>query len=238
MYANSDVLIDYEPFDYDNQTIAVMKRILTFKSNCIDVGCHVGGFLDVILQLAPNGNHLAFEPIPDLYNSLKKRYSKYSNVIIYSYALSDTTGEASFQHVTTNKAYSGLKKRAYDRPNESVEEIRVRVERLDNLVPNDYYFHFMKIDVEGAELQVLRGCINTIQKFKPVIVFEHGIGAADHYGTAPEDLYDLLTNECDLRISLMTVWLKGGDVLTRQAFSDQFNSGSNYYFMAHHKIHT
>lgn len=237
MKNTSDNVVDFEPHDYDNQAIAVMKRILNDKSNCIDVGCNVGAFFDVILKLSPNGTHLAFEPIPDLCRTLKDRYSRYSNVAIYSCALSDTTGEMSFQHVTTNKAYSGLKKRRYDRPNESIEEIKVHTERLDNIIPKDYHVSFMKIDVEGAELQVLRGAIHTIRKYKPLIVFEHGLGAADYYGTTPGDVYDLLTNECGLHISLMTDWMKGGDVLTRQAFSDQFNSGSNYYFMAH-KMYT
>ena len=109
--------VAYEPLDYDNQTIAIMKRVLNNKSNCIDVGCHVGGVLEVILQLAPDGTHLAFEPIPDLYHKLKEKYSRYSNVTIYNYyALSDATGETSFR-CTSNKAYSGLKKRSYDRPN-------------------------------------------------------------------------------------------------------------------------
>jgi FkbM family methyltransferase len=233
MDSKFDDTSDYEPFDYDKQTIAVMKRVLTKSSNCVDVGCHTGSFLDIILQLAPYGIHLGFEPIPDLYRKLKDKYSKYAHVTIYGYALSDTSGETSFQHVIMNKAYSGLKKRRYDRPNESVEEIKVNIERFDNMVPKDLHMDFIKIDVEGAELQVLRGAMQTIRTYKPVIVFEHGLGAADHYGTKPEDIFDLLTTQCGLRISLMMSWLKGGNTLSRVDFSEQFNTGKNYYFMAH-----
>lgn len=224
---------DYEQFDYDKQTIAVMKRVLIANSNCVDVGCHAGSFLDIILQLAPYGMHIGFEPIPDLYRKLKKKYFKYSQVTIYSYALGDASGETSFQHVTTNEGYSGLKKRRYDRPNESVEEIKVNIECFDNIVPKDLQIDFIKIDVEGAELQVLKGAMQTIRTYKPVIVFEHGLGAADFYGTKPEDVFDLLTSECGLRISLMMSWLKGGSTLSRVEFIEQFNSGQNYYFMAH-----
>jgi FkbM family methyltransferase len=233
MNSKFDDTSDYEPFDYDKQTIAVMKRVLTKSSNCVDVGCHAGSFLDIILHLAPYGTHIGFEPIPDLYRKLKDKYSKYPHVTIYSYALSDATGETSFQHVTTNKAYSGLKKRRYDRPNESVEEIKVNMERFDNIVPKDLQKDFIKIDVEGAELQVLRGAMETIRTYKPLIVFEHGLGAADHYGTKPEDIFDLLTTQCGLRISLMMSWLQGGNTLSRVEFSEQFNTGKNYYFMAH-----
>lgn len=224
---------DYEPFDYDAQTTAVMKCILNENSNCVDVGCHAGTFLDEILNLAPGGTHFGFEPIPDLYRNLKDKYAQYANVTIYGYALSDSSGETSFQHVISNKAYSGIKQRRYDRPNETIEEIKVTMQCLDDIVPKDLPIHFIKIDVEGAELQVLKGAIRTIQRYKPVIVFEHGLGAADHYGTKPEDIYELLVTQCGLHISLMTSWLKGEKNLSEIEFSEQFNTGKNYYFMAH-----
>lgn len=226
-------VVDYESFDYDAQTTAVMKCILSKNSNCVDVGCHAGVFLDVVLNLAPNGTHLGFEPIPDLYRNLKEKYAVYADVSIYNYALSDSSGEASFQHVVTNKGYSGLKKRTYSGLNDTIEEIRVTTQRLDDIVPKDLPINFIKIDVEGAELQVLRGAVQTIRKYKPVIVFEHGLGAADHYGTKPEDVYELLTIQCGVRISLMQDWLKGGNTLSRAEFVEQFTQGKNYYFMAH-----
>jgi FkbM family methyltransferase len=92
--------------DYDSQTVAVMKRILEANSNCIDVGCHAGNFMDVILKLAPNGTHLGFGPIPDLHRNLRDKYAYNVNVTIHNYALADIRGETSFQHVTTNQAYS------------------------------------------------------------------------------------------------------------------------------------
>lgn len=46
----------------------------------------------------------------------------------------------------------------------------------------------MKIDVEGSELQVLRGAARVIRRDQPVIVFEDGRGAADLCGTRPDDV--------------------------------------------------
>jgi hypothetical protein len=54
-----------------------------------------------------------------------------------------------------------------------------------------------------------------------IVIFEHGEGAADYYGTTPADLYDLLAGQCGLRISLMADWLAGARALTRPAFIDQ-----------------
>lgn len=223
---------------YDTQTIEVMKRVLTEDSNCVDIGCHEGSILAEILRFSPKGTHFAFEPLPAMYQGLLKTFGDIENLSIYDFALSDTEGVFSFQHVVSNPGYSGFLKRRYDRPSEVVQEITVRANRLDKLIPDNVHVRFIKVDVEGAELQVFRGAVDTIRKNLPIIVFEHGIGAADYYGTAPEDVYDLLVSVCGLRLYLMEEWLEknggtpGSTPLDREAFGKQFSSGSNYYFMA------
>jgi len=216
--------------EYDEQTLAVMRRWLKEDSNCVDVGCHKGTILKEMLCIAPTGTHYAFEPLPELCQELRLSFP---GVRIYDVALSDSVGETSFQHVVTDPSYSGLKKRQYPGTNETIKEIKVRTDLLDNIISED--ISLIKIDVEGGELQVLRGAVNTIRKNKPVVIFEHGIGAADYYGTTPEDVYHLLT-ECGLCISLMKEWLKGDPPLTREGFTARFYQGE-FYFMAHPQTH-
>jgi FkbM family methyltransferase len=215
---------------YDEQTFAVMRRCLNEDSNCVDVGCHRGSILEEMLRLAPAGTHYAFEPIPELYQDL---ISSFPSVKVFDVALADAVGEVSFQHVTSNPGYSGLKRRRYDRPDETVAEIRVKTDLLDNIIPEGQPISLIKIDVEGAELQVLRGGAKTIRSSRPVIIFEHGSGAADCYGSTPEEVYDLLVEQCNLQLSLMEDWLKGNGPLSREGFAAQFYQGLNFYFMAH-----
>jgi FkbM family methyltransferase len=219
---------------YDIQTIQVMERVLQNDSNCIDVGCHQGSILREMLRISPNGTHYAFEPLPTMYKGLQDSFGTNPNVRVYDCALSDTEGESSFQYVVSNPGYSGLRKRAYDRPDEEIQEIAVKTNLLDNVLPRHIPVKFIKIDVEGAELQVLKGAIETLRDSRPIVVFEHGLGAADCYGTSPENMYDLLAGRCGLELFLMAAWLEsnGSDSLSRDAFCDQFSSGSNYYFMA------
>jgi FkbM family methyltransferase len=219
---------------YNLQTREVMRRILRDDSNCIDVGCHQGCILTDILQFAPKGTHFAFEPIPGMYQDLLKSFGKHNNLHLYDCALCDSEGTTTFQHVVTNPGYSGLRQRRYDRPHEDVEEIVVKTNLLDNLIPASVPIQFIKVDVEGAELQVFRGAVETIRSNRPVIVFEHGLGAADCYGTAPEHIYDVLAGQCGLRLFLMAEWLAsdGRNFLDREAFCEQFTSGKNFYFMA------
>ncbi len=138
-----------------------------------------------------------------------------------------------FQHVVTNHAYSGLRRRRYDRPNEQVVEITVDVQPLDELLPATQHIDLIKIDVEGAELEVLRGAVATITRCRPLVIFEHGLGGSDFYGTTPEAVYDLLVDVCDLRISLLGDWLEGRAPLDRAALAEQFHQQTNFYFLAH-----
>jgi FkbM family methyltransferase len=215
---------------YDRQTKKVIEAVCNAGSNCIDVGCHKGEILDIMLKNAPSGNHYAFEPIPLLYENLVKKYAQ-RNVLIHRLALSNETGKTSFNYVVSNPAYSGLKKRTYDRPNEKDERIDVDTAKLDDLIPPTLQIDLIKIDVEGAELQVLEGGIKTITRCKPVIIFEHGLGASEFYGSSPEKIFAFFEN-AGLRVSLMEKWLKGEESFNLESFSDQFYNRKNFVFIA------
>ncbi len=69
----------------------------------------------------------------------------------------------------------------------------MRTERLDDALPDGLVPRLIKVDVEGAEMLVLRGAQRTIARHRPSILFEHGIGAADRYGSGPgRGCYELL----------------------------------------------
>lgn len=214
----------------DEQTFSIMKKVLEDKSNCVDVGAHAGGILRKMVKFAPRGDHLAFEPLPSFYQKL---VNKYKNVKVFDYALSDNTGKSTFQYIKNAPGYSGFNKRSFNASNAMVDEISVKVQTLDSLYPADKPLRFMKIDVEGAEYNVFRGAINTIKRNKPYIIFEHNIGGADFYGVKPENVYDLLTGECEMKISTLDGWLNGKKSLERYEFCSQFYDRVNIYFLAH-----
>jgi FkbM family methyltransferase len=220
---------------YDLQTIEVMKKGLYKYSNCIDIGCHLGTILRWMLQIATHGKHFAFEPVPQLYKYLSHAFQNRDNVSIYNIALSDKIGEAIFYQVSKDPGYSGFRKRRLNKRLQDVEEIVVKIDRLDNLIPKNVPINFIKIDVEGAELQVLSGAIEIIRRFNPLIIFEHGLGAADYYGTTPNDIYKLLVKDSGLKISLLKEWLINGndDSLQKSEFASQYWEGTNYLFLAH-----
>jgi FkbM family methyltransferase len=211
---------------YDEQTFAVMSRVLKPDSNCIDVGCHTGSILREILKRAPGGAHFAFEPLPHLAEQLRQ---KFPTVTVHETTQSDTAGEATFTYIVTSPGRSGFRPCFYPTADVDMQEVIVKVDRLDNVIARDVNISFIKIDVEGAQYQVLAGGAETIRRNKPFIVFEHGDGAATFYGVSHERLFDLL-DSCGLRVSLMAKWLAGKPSLSKTGF--ELVSRSNFYFLA------
>lgn len=201
----------------DNAFITqIMHRVLNKNSNCIDIGCNTGDFLGEILQLAPLGYHYAFEPIPRLASRLRKRFP---NTDVREIALSDSEGETTFWYVVSAPALSSLNQQSCNSrgSNEVTEPIKVKTQRLDDILTPDLKIHFIKVDVEGAELQVFQGANRTLKTHKPYIVFEHGV--SDSEGCHDARIYDLLVNQCGMQIFGLASWLDGSAALTQDEFT-------------------
>jgi FkbM family methyltransferase len=215
---------------YDWQTIAVLRRVLRPDSNAIDVGAFEGGMLRHMIRLAPRGRHIAVEPVPERAAALAARFP---TVSVHAVALGPAPGESEFQHVVNRPALSGLRRRSDIGVSDTVAPIRVRVETLDRLAPSDRAVALVKIDVEGGELGVLRGGVETLRRWRPIVVFECGLGAADAYGVEPEEVYEIVAGAAGLQVSLLQSWLDGGRSLTREAFAEEYRLRRNFYFIAH-----
>jgi FkbM family methyltransferase len=215
---------------YDYQSKKIIAAVCNANSNTIDVGCHKGEILDLLIQQAPQGHHYGFEPIPDLYINLKEKYTS-KLIHISDIALSNEQKSTSFNYVKSNPAYSGLIKRQYDKPNEVDEQITVQCDLLDNLISENTTIHFMKIDVEGGELLVLEGAQKTIARCKPYIIFEHGLGASEFYDSTPEKIFSFFET-CGMKLSTMKMFLENKTPFTKAEFVEQYYKKLNYYFVA------
>lgn len=179
---------------------AQLRRLIAWTvprdGHCIDVGCHVGDVLSELVRAAPDGRHIAYEPLPALASNLR---AAFPGVDVRNKALANEQGERAFTHVVGNAGWSGFRQRPTPHA-ERFERLTVEVERLDDALPDSFRPTFIKIDVEGAELEVLQGALETLKAYQPVVAFEHGLGSADHYGTEPGDVHSLLTGAAGLRI--------------------------------------
>jgi hypothetical protein len=99
------------------------------------------------------------------------------------------------------------------------------------ITPDTGKIHLIKIDVEGGELDVLKGSQGLLSKDRPMLIFEFGKGASEYYGTMPHHMLELLES---LNYSL---WTLGGFWTNAQPVSATelekiYTRGSDYYFVA------
>jgi len=202
----------------------LLQSVLQEDSNCIDIGAYRGRILAELVRIAPKGKHIAYEPLPHLNKVLRERFPL---VDVRQAAVAEREGETSFTYVKSMPAESGFRERGHA-GERHIENLTVRTESLDACLPEGYVPALIKIDVEGAELQVFEGAIKTILKYKPVIIFEHGKGGATYYQTRPEQIYELLHKQAGLEL----FDLDGNGPYTLEQFQEAFVSDVRWDYVA------
>jgi FkbM family methyltransferase len=154
---------------YSPQIIKILEFFLKPKDIVIDVGANVGGISMVAAALV-SSEGLVISVEPGKITSEKlinfKEYNNIDNLRIIQVGLSDKEGFLNWVMDEENPGNASLIMNS--------DGDQVIVKTLDNLF-NELklpYVSFIKIDVEGMELEVLKGSLNTINKHKPIILFE------------------------------------------------------------------
>ena len=174
----------------DNRhALVALASTLRPDSSCIDVGAHTGDFLREMLRLAPEGRHIAFEPVPVFHKNLAREFP---SVDVRNVALSDEVGSAEFSFFPDLPGLSGFRRTEAAQDGEPVR-LEVRCDRLDDVLEADYVPSLIKIDVEGAELKVLRGASDLIHRHQPLLMLEHGRQSLV-YGDTSEEVFELLAS--------------------------------------------
>jgi FkbM family methyltransferase len=171
----------------DRALIAHMKRTLRADSVVVDIGAHVGTFTAAAVRFAPDGAHIAVEPIPEMAELLRDRFP---SVTVHQVAVSDARGEARFHHDVDQPAFSGLERRDGTAGDE-IEALTVRVTTVDDLVPTACAPALLKVDIEGAELDALRGAERVLADHHPDVALEWGESGLA-YGATHQMLHELL----------------------------------------------
>jgi len=163
----------------DRGGIAYINDAIQAGQTVLDIGAHKAAYLYFMVKKAgKNGKVFAFEPQQVLYNYLNniKKIFRWDNVTVERLALSDSEGEVTL-YIPAKKVRKGYspgatilenKKHIDSGLNETIytESLDAYCDRK-NINPN-----FLKIDVEGNELKIFKGGINTLKNNKPKILVE------------------------------------------------------------------
>ncbi|MBX3390993.1 MAG: FkbM family methyltransferase [Phycisphaeraceae bacterium] len=162
--------------------LELLKPGMTF----FDVGSHFGYFSLLAFDLVgPSGSVHAFDPTPSTFEMLKKNVGHLKNVTLVNAAGFSREDKLDFTDFGVEySAYNSLSKGkvAFDksRPPPTPKHFQVDAITIDGYIertgakPN-----LLKIDAEGAELEILKGMEKTLREVRPIVTLEMGdVGAA------------------------------------------------------------
>lgn len=130
----------------------------------VDAGAHIGSFTVKVAGVAEKV--VAFEPEPENFKTLRLNAEQFPNVEIHEKALWSSTRRTMLRHHRYNVGGHTL----LPLPTElSDYNLEVEAMRLDDAVDET---NFIKMDVEGAEIEALRGASRLLSECRPVVVLE------------------------------------------------------------------
>ncbi|MBT8195291.1 MAG: FkbM family methyltransferase [Bacteroidia bacterium] len=151
----------------------------------LDIGSNRGeAILSMLISSKVKNNIIGFEPNDLIFKKLNNNYKNNKRIKLYNIGLADKNdtldlhvpfyrnwmfdGLSSFDF---NSANDWLKTRlfGFNEKHLSIKTVQCEIQMLDNFELNPY---FIKIDVQGYELQVLKGAIQTIKSHTPILLIE------------------------------------------------------------------
>ena len=130
--------------------------------NTLDIGAATGMYASHFAEHSKSV--ICFEAVPPVYEQLKKIKEKHNNVITHNLAVSNEVGLLDFyvdDKRLSNSSFQNLVEG---------QKIQVETTTIDSLKLVDV--GFIKVDVEGVELDVLVGANDTIEEYKPTCMVE------------------------------------------------------------------
>lgn len=156
----------------------IVENFVTEDSTVVDVGAHIGTFTIPASKKAKRV--YAFEPVIETFQRLTDHIliNDSTNIIPFNFALGDVQTSAELEYCpkfNTGNATLNITRGAFSIPDLGDEHAPptypILVKTLDSLdLPA---LDFVKCDTEGCELLVIKGGLETIKKFRPVMVMEH-----------------------------------------------------------------
>ena len=146
------------PAEYQDDVRDEAYKYVTDFNIAVDVGANVGLWAKPLTQKF--NRVIAYEPLEQVYSCLERNVNR-AKVDINKFALGSTNNKVDmvYDHINTGGSY--------------VSEVgtgTIDIKRMDDLdLPK---FGLLKIDCERHELEVLKGAMDTILKYKPIIVCE------------------------------------------------------------------
>ena len=173
----------------ENALTALMLEVLKPGMRVVDVGAHVGyeAMLASVL-VGESGRVVTFEPQPKIAGWTVRNLRPFPQCRVVASAVGDFNGHLEFSEMDIlNSGFSGA-------ATGGGQKIQVPVTTLANaLRAEEQPVHFIKCDVEGAEMSVLRGAVEILKRDQPLLVLEAEMPSADGRRPRVKEFADFLS---------------------------------------------
>ena len=168
--------------EYDKEFFKYVKE-KGFK-RIIDIGANIGKY-SLLFSENKGSQVIAFEPVKKNFIALLEniKINSSNNINPVNLACYNYNGKIEINLCKENEGGHSIVNK-----NNDYKKEKIKIKRLDDfLKEKDFIPDLIKIDVEGVELEVLRGSINIIRKYKPTIYLE--------ISRKKEEIFKLLNSE-------------------------------------------
>jgi len=177
--------------DYEAILELCYKKWVQKGDSVVDIGAHNGRHLGELVKCVGEcGKVMGFEPLSEQFENLVLHFSQ-PTVQLFNVALCNNVGTSQFTFAQGDPEQSGLRERIFcGTQNPNPKQITVNTQRLDSYIEELNALSYIKIDVEGSEIECLNGAKNVLKRYRPLVSVEYGEGSYSVYGNNEFSLYD------------------------------------------------
>jgi FkbM family methyltransferase len=182
--------------NYEFNETNLVKKVIKPGWTVIDAGANFGWYSIHFAQLVgQNGNVFSFEPVPETYEELNLniKLNSCQNIKTFDLALGSEDGTISFGVSNFDGGGSGASSRFL----KYSKRIQTTMRKLDDIIKEQKInkVDFIKADIEGGELSMLKGAEKLLEHFRPKILIEIVDMHCQRFGYSPMDVYQFLINK-------------------------------------------
>lgn len=190
---------DYPQTSYQQMSIDQAYSYVKNFNNVIDIGANIG--LHSVRFAQKFNNVFSFEPVTTNYECLEKNTSNFQNIKLHKNGLGEFQSKIIISIPKTLNNCGAYSIVDFINSNEELIKEEIQIFRLD-----DFNFDpdLVKIDTQGFEIPILKGSIETLKKYKPVLILEA------EFKKVFNDMLSLLTPigyQCVISVKKDKIWV-------------------------------
>ena len=190
--------------EYEPAISRIFKEIINPGDICFDIGANIGWYTTLFQKLVgEKGEVHAFEPVPFIFEHLNRNVKLNEppeNVRLNNLALGDVKKDVDL-HLFPNLPNGHASISNFGR-SDDLEVFSSRMTTLDTYLSENSIGNvsLIKIDIEGAELMMLKGASKLFDQIKlPVFEIEMALATTSGFGYLPNDLIEYIRSRADFR---------------------------------------